>query len=553
MAFFPLAAVCQSPESHQKTPFTDSLNNLYINQALPINILALIAGEDSSRYTLQNQQAEKEGIRFQKSGKYYLDLYPAALGKNATEGRFFIGVDGEAPITTHVFTGAPSFKTDTLTFFGKGLKLALSSTDNLAGLKGIFYRIDWQSYFEYSDSILLSSHGEHQVLFYAADRVGNVEQLKDIHFFVDTLPPSTFYSPEGIHLENTFSPNAKISLNATDDGAGIKSIQYAFNENASKTYTNLLSLTSFPDGQHQLHYSSTDKVKNREIQKTYDFYLDKIPPYVVYKVVGKKFLGNQLYAAPGAKIKLNAVDNHAGVDSIFYSIDGGKASTYTEMFELAQLSGAHQISYYATDKVGNTSKANSEKLGIFFDDQPPVLSPRFAGKTFNSRDTLFIKENTELILNVEDKASGVKKSSFLLDKGVQTSYESPIKVKEEGFHQIVFLATDQVGNQSSDTISFFVDNTPPELIFNFSTAAIQKEIDGEIHYAIPPHGIIYLSAVDAKTGVDEIYYKVGNGNERKYIEALSNFKIGQKIAITITVTDVLGNATSDILNVIIEQ
>jgi uncharacterized repeat protein (TIGR01451 family) len=63
-----------------------------------------------------------------------------------------------------------------------------------------------------------------------------------------------------------------------------------------------------------------------------------------------------------AVFTLDAADEGSGVQSTYTSLDGGPANLYSAPFSLSGLAGAHTLSWYSIDNVGNTEAALSATL-----------------------------------------------------------------------------------------------------------------------------------------------------------------------------------------------
>jgi hypothetical protein len=366
-------------------------------------------------------------------------------------------------------------------------------------------------------------------------------------------------------LGEVISPRTKISLSAQDAGAGVKRIEYRIDEETTfKTYTSPFDLSVFSDNNHTITFRAIDQVGNIEPEQILPIYLDKDAPIVNSEILGDRFVvGGKTYFSGRTKLKLQALDNKAGVQNIYYSIDGSKYQLYEDAFYLPTRAGNHFVNYYAIDKVGNKGNGRYERdvTSMYMDLTGPKLGFHFIGNTFKVRDTVYINDRTQIALAANDAESGVQQITYNLqgqDNNNETDYVgSPFTISAEGLHQVLFFGYDNVNNRNRQGFYFKVDKIAPQVFAHFSMKPTEKRFlsaspmpsaasnpsnQGEISvYA--KHVAVFLAATDEQVGTDRIYYKVNDNPEQLYTAPISNFPAGKLIILKIRAIDKLGNQT----------
>jgi len=110
--------------------------------------------------------------------------------------------------------------------------IALNSTDNLSGVKNIFYQIDEGKELKYGEEISVDklSDGEHTLQFHAVDNVDNTGERHVYTFYHDSTPPEIVLSIEGDKdvTEHTVFVSGKTSyrLSTSDNQAGVDSTYF---------------------------------------------------------------------------------------------------------------------------------------------------------------------------------------------------------------------------------------------------------------------------------------------------------------------------------------
>jgi hypothetical protein len=555
----------QQPKAHAKTKYVDEQGRYFQHVSLPVYLFLSTSTEGEERVRLQTTTKNPHQAAFYLDGhgKHFI-RHPMTKGKEAgSEIRFVIYADGMAPMSSIKFEHALAYyhPEKKIQFFGKGLTASLNATDEMSGVQQIYSSLDKSDYQEYQGTVRFEKEKEYLYQFYAVDRVGNAEKPQARRFIVDLTPPVSVPNLKIDLLGDIISPRTQIALSATDEGAGVKKIEYKIDDETSfRTYTSPFDLRTLSDNEHVITYRAVDNVGNVEQEKTLPIYLDKDPPIVNSEILGDRFVvGGRTYFSGRTKLKLQALDNKSGVQDIYYSIDGGKYEKYEDAFYLPTKTGNHFVNYYAIDKVGNKGSGRFERdvTAMYMDLTGPKLSFSFLGNTFTMRDTVYISDRTRISLSAFDAESGVQQISYNLqgqDDNNEIDYlGTPLTISKEGLHEIMFFGYDNVNNRNRQKFHFIVDKTGPQIFAHFSVKPTEQRIlsavspnapvaaNSGIINVYPKHVAVFLAATDEKVGYDRIYYKLNNGMEQLYTVPITNFPAGKLNILTIRAIDKLGN------------
>jgi hypothetical protein len=572
---FTLQINAQEPLKHEKKIYVNPDNKVFVNKSLPVYFrVSLSADPNAQSFVLPSEKTPKyanpmyfdaEGVNTFRS-PYAVDPATQKVVEPKKDVLFDVYADGIAPVTKIKLTQANKHQRQGVAYFGKGLKLDFSSKEEMSGLEGTYVSVNKAGYIESSKlQAGFDEEKEYTVSYYSVDHVGNVESPKSEHFFIDLTSPVTTFQIVGESKGKVLSSKASIALSSKDSLSGVSKILYSINDGPEKIYTQPIPLNVLKDGKSKITYYAVDNVGNKEESKVisastetiedntdmsaYSFYIDKEAPVISAEIVGPQHKGKYLYMAANSHIQINASDEKSGVAKVSYSIDNALLrDTYNEPFLLAG-KGIHTIFYAATDNVGNAAVV--QNFQVYVDDQVPVSKASFQGKQFVNRDTLFITSKTKIHIATSEVGAGVQKIEYAVG-GNKSAYEAPITIEKEGFHTMEYGAKDLVDNtEPSKKVSFFVDNTPPVIFYNFSTKAIGEKTVRDQSYTIYPSNVmLYVAATDNAAGVEHLVYRV-NGKEPQTIIPLKGFTPGN-YEIEIIATDFLQNKSTQVVRFAIE-
>jgi hypothetical protein len=535
---------------HKKKSFSDDAGVLYWNLELPIYLTISSSPDCNEGFEIKDKASSNDAypVYFKGHGIHQISRVTNKNTEAPQEAFFEVYVDGEKPLSKISFLNAKRYSDGDNTYYGKGLTVNMIARDKMSGLENLYYAINNSEYKAYNEDLNFGDEGTFELKCYAVDRVGNVEDLNSFNVNIDLTPPETTHSILRDQLNNILAPTTIIELLATDQSSGIERIRYRFENKNEATYTSPLKLITLKEGEHTLSYYSFDKVENKEVGKSFNFYLDKTPPKVSTEIIGDNYERNEkTYVSKRSKLKISATDNKAGLASIFYKVDGQLQKEYKMPIPVSDLTpGARYIAYKAIDKVNNETegfKTDSKFGKLHFDNNKPIISIDYSGAKRTVEDKIYITSATKIKLIGSDTESGIQNINFKIDEGEYAVYSSPFSINEEGSHSIIIEGVDNVNNKLEKEYKVFVDNTGPEISYHLNTDQIGSQEIANIDKKIPvyaKHAKIYLEAVDKLSGTDKIYYTTNKMQERAYAGPIATTTTGLW-NIKVSAVDKLGN------------
>lgn len=572
-----LSSEAQQQLKHDKKVFVSPEGKIYFNKATPVYFrISASPDENAPSYLLRSEKSPmySNPMYFDTEGRNTLHS-PSAVDtvtKKVVEPKrdvlFDVYADGKAPVTNIRMIHAKKFSVNKTTYYGQNLGVEFPAADEVSGVEASYISLNKASYQELSKSEQsFNEEKEYHIQYYSVDHVGNVESPKSIIFSMDLSAPKTTLSFLGNKKEKVLSSKALISLTSRDSLSGVNRIIYSINEGPEKIYTAPIPLSALQEGETKISYYAVDNVGNVENVKviqtstekpgdktdasTFSFYIDKEAPVVSFEIVGDQHNGKNLFISERSQFMIKASDEKSGVEKIIYSQNNpSPKQVYTVPFAVSG-DGNQSISYAAADYVGNMTLAYIQKL--FLDKASPKSVLSFTGKQFYNRDTLFITSDTKLTITSAESGSGIQKIVYTLDGKTGENYSAPLYVREDGFHTLGFNAVDNVNNaEDVKKRSFFVDNNPPKIIYNFSVKAIgEKTVRGETYAIYPSNTMLYIAATDNASGGEYIEYRI-NGKPAQTILPIKGFLPGN-YEIEISARDVLKNKATQVIRFSIEN
>ena len=184
-------------------------------------------------------------------------------------------------------------------------------------------------------------------------------------FKIDTTPPTTTASAvDDTGASYTFgtwtsSTYVNVTLSCSDSGSGCDTILYCTDTDntctPNLTYSTPVQIST--EGISYIRYRSNDTAGNLETTKTQTIKIDTIPPTVTIQSPE-----NITYGVTSVDLNYTVSDSSSGVDSCWYSLDGGNNTTLenctnTTLWNLTE--GYHLVIVYANDSVGNIGESSA--------------------------------------------------------------------------------------------------------------------------------------------------------------------------------------------------
>ena len=549
--------------SEPKT-YYDSAGTLYWNKKLPVYVILSSTPDPSKGVVLKEQDVDHireyhfdtEGINWVRSRWATDSAGQTILPKR--EVLWPVMADGIAPTTSATIRASGKFAAGSRMFFSGDATVQLTAIDAVSGVEAVYYSTG-SGFIQYNGPFTLPGDRKVTLKYYAIDHVGNAEDADVtrnlLEFYIDSTAPRSALELIGPHVDNVLSPKTKIKLVSEDESSGVSTIQYGFNGDAKELYQTALPLNTLKDSENSLTYQAFDRVRNKEAAKTYKFSIDAAAPTVEFSIdkdYFKSTAGSQ-YVSTRSAIALTASDNKAGVNAIYFSIDGAQKSNYTAPLSTAQKAGPHKLIYAADDRVENMSK--DHLLNYFVDAAGPKIAYHVNGPKLLRNDTLFIRTISKVAISAVDQGvseSGLKQLTYKIGNAAPSEYSGAFSVEGEGVRDMKINAIDQVNNVAEAGQTLFVDNTPPEIVDVFSVERIGSKVVKDMSYTIYPKEMqLYLAAKDKSVGTQTIYYSINGAPKQLYTKPVKGFLAGN-YSVVVQAIDILGNESSKTISFSIE-
>ncbi|PIE84089.1 MAG: hypothetical protein CSA07_03820 [Bacteroidia bacterium] len=234
----------------------------------------------------------------------------------------------------------------------------------------------------------------------------------------------------------------------------------------------------------------------------WEVYADGRPPRTTIQTHADSKVKNLL--GKNASVTLKATDAVSGVQTIYYAINGQPYRAYEGPISVAA-EGKVQISYLATDRVGNREEART--LSLTVDRTPPSTTARSIGINVGSDNTL--AKSTTLVLEAHDEVAGIASTHYRIDSGRWMPYTRKARISlrtiKDGQHHLEFYSKDRVGNSEPvQRYDFYLDDTPPITI---SDVLGDKFVVGKKMF-FSGRTKLKITSVDNHAGVSDLLYSI---------------------------------------------
>ncbi len=307
------------------------------------------------------------------------------------------------------------------------------NSDTLSALQNNYYSITDQNLITFQAEPLDLSVGEHTVMITAQDKAGN-QADKSITYIVDNEVPSILFNFKdgGFYTSSVFKEiNPYFSIHDN-------------NLDAAKTkITEPLLL----EGTQFMSIDATDFAGNTNHAKS-SYTIDDTHPEVDIHLTEGKFY-NQL--------ALSAVEEfYTASDLNLFDIKADGFNTED---------GVHQASVTAIDLAGNET---TKKVKYVIDTTSPAISIN-ADKLANGGfyTSTYLKNLTDFYTVEDVNLDAITPSAF--------DYE-------EGTHTFSVMAIDKAGNVATETITYTIDDSAPEILFTLENGGHYQSTNLPVNY-----------------------------------------------------------------------
>ncbi|MFW6327765.1 MAG: OmpL47-type beta-barrel domain-containing protein, partial [Bacteroidota bacterium] len=331
-------------------------------------------GIDAIYYSVDGSPEKKYTYKLKGSyfsqGTHVLTYYSIdKLGNKEGVKEFKFYVDKTPPTIVEEIIGK-TFIANGREYSSGRSKLKLTTFDNKAGVKEVYYSINGSEYHLYDKPFYLSNTSGNLVLkTYAVDNVNNksvVEEESTVSSipYIDLSGPSLSHRFSGptFVLEDTvyISRETKISLHAKDDESGLDRIEYRIDEGDLTDYTEPFSISG--EGVHKIYFNGYDNVSNSNFGELM-VKVDTTGPeiYTRFSIPPK---GNAVMDSvnvvsypPHLVLFLSSTDEQVGVERMYYSINNGREVPYNGLISNFKAEQRYQLKIKALDKLGNVNES----------------------------------------------------------------------------------------------------------------------------------------------------------------------------------------------------
>lgn len=416
------------------------------------------------------------------------------------------GEDTTAPVVTAQVAG----QQDADGAYIGSATVNLAAEDDSSGVASVEYSLDGGAFTPYTEPVVFDQPGTYTLEHRATDNAGNVSAPGTVQVVVvpadgeDTTAPVVDAEVTGELDENgAYVGPATVNLTALDAGSGVASIEYDLDGAGYTAYTDPVVVEE--PGEHTVSYRATDVAGNVSEPGSATFTVvepsqeDTTPPTVTTQVTGEQDADGAYIAS--ATVAILAEDAGTGVAGVEYNLDGEGWTAYGDPV-VVDVTGAHTVSYRATDVAGNTSEPGSVDLVVVGGNDPPDRTPPIASAQVDGdQDDLgaYIDAAT-VSITARDDESGVAFIEYALGDTAFREYTGAFDVTDPGAHALAYRATDNAGNVTrTGTLRFSVsrDATDACPVSDERPTVIISDVDSKVANVDTGNGCTVADLVDA--------------------------------------------------------
>ncbi|UED83302.1 cupredoxin domain-containing protein [Streptomyces profundus] len=154
----------------------------------------------------------------------------------------------------------------------------LTATDDDSGVESIDYAVGATAFAPYEEPFVLDTPGSHRVTYRATDVAGNVSTSESLTVEVveapggedDTTPPEVVATVAGEQdADDAYVDMATVTLEATDDGSGVDTVEYALDGEEFVAYAAPFMVHDL--GEQTVTFRATDVAGNVSADETVTF------------------------------------------------------------------------------------------------------------------------------------------------------------------------------------------------------------------------------------------------------------------------------------------
>lgn len=338
-------------------------------------------------------------------------------------------------------------------------KFEFSATDNLSGVKQYECQLDSAAYAVCTTGIVYSnlSLGNHAFHARAVDNAGNISQVANFSWAVDTTAPTVQFTqtPPPVSNSNsaTFGFNGKES-----DGTAITQFECRVDNGAFAACTSPSVVNNLAEGMHSFGVRGQSRYGIYSSELVYNWSVDLTAPVIAITQTPPALTNSN-----SAQFVFTVTDSGSGVAAVGCSLDNGAyqdCKTLTANFSNLAGDAQHTFRVQAFDGAGN--KGDSVPYVWEIDNTPPTI------KIDSYPQALTALANATFTVSGTDLHGPLTYQCRLDSAPVFTSCANPIKYTSlsDGTHTFYVQSKDVAGNLSPiANYSWTVVTTGPTITF----------------------------------------------------------------------------------------
>ena len=266
-----------APVSSSAVSATAGANGWYVS-AVQISLSASdnSSGVQASFYQVDGGAVQTYAGAFSISanGQHTVQYWSVdAAGNMETHQSLTLTIDTTAPVTSSAVSGTAG----TNGWYVSTVQVSLSASDDGSGVQNSYYQIDGGTVQTYGSPFSISANGQHTVDYWSVDVAGNTETHQTRTVSIDTTPAVTSSAISGTSGTNGWYVSAvQVSLNASDNSAGVQNAYYRVDGSTVQTYASPFSISA--NGSHTVEFWSVDVAGNTEAHQTLTVRIDTAAP-----------------------------------------------------------------------------------------------------------------------------------------------------------------------------------------------------------------------------------------------------------------------------------
>jgi len=532
-----------------------------VNVAVTLTTDADASGVASTHYQINGGAWNLYTAPFEVSSEgvntiSYYSVDKVGNAETAHQTAFTVKIDKTAPtITDNNVSGWKNI----------GTTVTLSPADPLSGIAGVQYcegacDVSKGTILVSPYTISFTDDGVKTIRYQTADVAGNLSAIGTFTVQTDTSKPSSAsVSVTPIHTVSSINyvrGTVTLDASALDTVSGIAKVVFyhpsvvpgMIGEDASASYSLTWDTHSVPDGSHEVYVVAYDQAGNILESAHFPVTVDNETPTLVTNTLSGGFAmdENKMAFSPNSDHFMDtmSIDTKFS-EEVVYSIKiKSAAGVVVESWNgtatdpdpkkwngTSAADGLYTVEITATDHAGNTFTDTSKT--ILLDNTAPTVDV--------GADITTATEQ-EVIASTHDTDAGIATYSWTgtgLTFSSATTKDTTISVSEDDVYAATLTVTDNVGNHSSDTLTYTKDTAKP-------TVALSSPIADSVYKT--NENILAFTASDTGTSIT-CSYQIGAGSVVS-IPCTGNASLSGLVdgrnTVTVTVTDTAGNhITSD--------